>query len=82
MIVISADQLNRYLEILGQGGGDALALFTDVGRLLYEATGDEGLVNWVTAAAPALPEDDRNKLIMALMRVIFEESSSSGPTLQ
>lgn len=68
------DQRPQFKEILRRGGPKAVALFTDVAREFYHKDGAEGLMTWVNEAAPALPEFDRNAVIMALLQAVFLEN--------
>jgi len=55
------------LEMLRHGGKEAIALFMEMSRRLHEESAIDGMQDWVTIAAPALPEKERNEVIVMLM---------------
>jgi len=65
-MAIPESLLQSDLEILRHGGHEAIALFLDVCRRLHQAGGDESLKNWITVAAPVLPEAERAEVLTFL----------------
>ncbi|HEY5965290.1 MAG TPA: hypothetical protein VIU42_14845 [Xanthobacteraceae bacterium] len=55
------------LEILGHGGHEAVTLFIEMSKQLHERGETDALQDWVTIAAPALPEKERNDILVKLM---------------
>jgi hypothetical protein len=68
---LAPDQLQRDIETLRHGGSEAMELFLEISEQLYDEGGEEALENWVTLAAPALPEDDRSGLVASLLSELF-----------
>ena len=56
-----------HLETLSHGGEQAIALFMELSRLIHQHGAEDGLQDWVTIAAPALPEKERNEVLVLLM---------------
>ena len=54
-------------EILGHGGHEAVTLFMEMSKQLHERGETDALQDWVTIAAPALPEEERNDILVKLM---------------
>jgi hypothetical protein len=55
------------LETLSHGGEEAITLFMEMSKQLHEAGAKDALQDWVTIAAPALPEKERNDVLVMLM---------------
>ncbi|MFO3797903.1 MAG: hypothetical protein ACK8QZ_11590 [Anaerolineales bacterium] len=68
---VSDDELAGALEILRHGGRDSVDHFTEVARVLFSQGGPEQLRDWVSVAAPALPEWERNEIISILMQIML-----------
>jgi hypothetical protein len=68
---MSAAILQLHLEVLRHGGQDSISLFLDVSRQLNEAAEPGAVHDWVTIAAPALPEAERAELITELLNVFL-----------
>jgi hypothetical protein len=75
-MIIADKRLLEALEILRHGGEEALRLFLDMGRRCYEKGGQEFLNNWIGVSAPALPEADRNTVIMGLMQNLYGDGGA------
>jgi hypothetical protein len=63
------------LETLRHGGHDAIAIFVKMSRALHESGTDEDLRNWITIAAPALPEAERGEVLLMLMNAFLHAST-------
>jgi hypothetical protein len=55
------------LDTLSHGGTQATSLFMEMSKRLHERGEMDGLQDWITIAAPALPEKERNEVIVMLM---------------
>jgi hypothetical protein len=55
------------LETLRHGGEQAISLFLEMCERLHEAGQEEALRNWITVAAPALPEAERSEVLTLLV---------------
>ena len=55
------------LDTLSHGGQEAIALFMEMSRRLNEEGAKDALQNWITIAAPALPEREQNEVLVMLM---------------
>ncbi|HET9536458.1 MAG TPA: hypothetical protein VFP43_14145 [Mesorhizobium sp.] len=55
------------LATLNHGGQQAIALFLKMSRRLHEQGAKDALQDWITIAAPALPEKERNEVLVMLM---------------
>jgi hypothetical protein len=69
--MVSAEVLERDLEMLQHGGVEAVSLFMEMSEKLYERGGPDMLDCWVTIAAPRLPEAERNAVLSLLVRTVF-----------
>lgn len=70
-----ADKLLEHdLEILRQGGVDAVRLFLEMGRKCFDKGKAEYLDNWVSVALATLPEADRTSIVAGFMRGFFGET--------
>jgi len=63
------------LETIRHGGQDAIAIFVKMSRALHDSGTDEDLKNWITIAAPALPEAERGEVLLMLMNAFLHEST-------
>ena len=66
---LTEEHLKADLEMLSHGGGEAISLFMTMSKRLHESAGEEGLRDWITIAAPALPEKERAEILIHLMEV-------------
>jgi hypothetical protein len=64
---LTAELIARHLEFLRHGGEEAIALFMELSRQIHRHGAEDGLQDWVTIAAPALPERERNEVLVMLM---------------
>jgi hypothetical protein len=68
----SEQQLIHDLDLLEHGGAEAISLFFAMAAKCFNKGGKEYLEHWVTAAAGALPEGDRNSVLVALLGALFD----------
>ena len=64
---ITEERLRNDLDVLNHGGQEAISLFLEMSRQLHETGNPEALRDWIVLAAPALPEAERNEVIVLLM---------------
>jgi hypothetical protein len=55
------------LKTLNHGGIQAVTLFMNMSKRIYEAGANGALRDWITIAAPSLPEKERNEILAMLM---------------
>jgi hypothetical protein len=55
------------IGMLRHGGSDAVTLFMEMSKRLHERGEKGALQDWLTVAAPALPEKERNEVLVMLM---------------
>jgi hypothetical protein len=55
------------LDALSHGGKEAIALFMEMSRRLHELGPKDAMQDWITIAAPSLPEKERNEILVILM---------------
>jgi hypothetical protein len=86
---LSEQQLLHDIDLLQHGGAEAISLFFTMASKFFNTGGKEYLEHWVTAAASALPESDRNAVLVALLGALFDGEEvhvdvkeASGRTLQ
>jgi hypothetical protein len=72
MKTLSEQQLMHDLDLLEHGGAEAISLFFIMAAKCFNKGGKEYLEHWVTAAAFALPEKDRNAVLVALLSALFD----------
>jgi hypothetical protein len=65
--VLTEDLIMSCLDILRHGGKEAVTLFIEMSKRLHERSETDALQDWVTIAAPALPEKERNDILVKLM---------------
>lgn len=65
------NELTTIVEQIGRGGDDSISLFIEVGEHLYQSGGFDALQSWATVATAALPDRDRSKMVVLLMRGLF-----------
>jgi hypothetical protein len=66
-IVLTEELIMKNLDTLSHGGKGAIVLFIDMCKRLHEQGAKGALEDWVTIAAPALPEKERNEVLVMLM---------------
>ena len=64
---ITEKRLRSDLDVLNHGGQEAINLFLEMGRRLHETGNHDALRDWIVLAAPALPEAERNEVMVLLM---------------
>ena len=65
--ILTEQLIMQDLETLSHGGTEAVMLFMEMSRRLHEEGTKGALQDWVTIAAPALPEKERNEILITLM---------------
>ena len=65
--VLTENHIVMDLKTLNHGGIQAVTLFMNMSKRLHEAGGNDALQDWITIAAPSLPEKERNEILMMLM---------------
>jgi hypothetical protein len=65
--VLTRELITMDLDTLSHGGKEAIALFLEMSRRLDEEGAKDALQDWITIAAPALPEKERNEVLVMLM---------------
>ena len=86
--VLTRVSITRNLDALSHGGKEAITLFLEMSRRLHKEGAEEALRDWITIAAPALPEKERNEVLVSLMcsylylnrRQLAEVSPASVPS--
>jgi hypothetical protein len=71
--------ITMHLETLSHGGKEAINLFLELSRQIHQHWAQDGLQDWVTIAAPALPEKERNEVLVLLMCSHLYLDSQSQP---
>jgi hypothetical protein len=66
--VLTTELITMDLDALSHGGKEAITLFMEMSRRLDEEGTEDALQDWITIAAPALPEKERNEVLVMLMR--------------
>lgn len=64
---LTEEIIAMHLETLSHGGEQAITLFMELSRQIHQHSAEDGLQDWVTIAAPALPEKERNAVLALLM---------------
>ena len=59
--------ITMHLETLSHGGKEAITLFMELSKQIHQHSAEDGLQYWVTIAAPALPEKERNEVLVMLI---------------
>jgi predicted metal-dependent RNase len=59
--------ITMHLETLSHGGKEAITLFMELSKQIHRHSAEDGLQDWVTIAATALPEKERNEVLVMLM---------------
>lgn len=65
--LLTEELIQTDLDTLRHGGKQAIALFLQTSRRLHEQGASDALHDWVTIAAPALPEKERNEVLVMMM---------------
>ena len=82
--------ITMHLETLSHGGKEAITLFVELSKQIHQHGAEDGLQHWITIAAPALPEKERNEVLVMLMCSHLHldcqtqaqmDSSASAPTI-
>jgi hypothetical protein len=55
------------IDMLRHGGSEAVELFLAMSKRLHQRGEQGALQDWVTVAAPALPEKERNEVLVMLI---------------
>jgi len=76
---LTQDLITMDLETLSHGGQEAVALFLEMSKRLHTDDDVCGLHDWVTVAAPALPERERNDVLVMLLSSYLRCDSASCP---
>jgi hypothetical protein len=85
-IVLTEKLIMMDLDTLSHGGQEAIVLFMEMSKRLNEEGAQDALQNWITIAAPALPEKERNEVLVMLMCSYLlldrqtETKTSPGPS--
>jgi hypothetical protein len=66
-LMLTEECITMDLDTLSHGGKEAIALFMEMSKRLHEQGANDALQDWVTIAAPALPEKERNEVLVILM---------------
>jgi hypothetical protein len=66
-MVLTEELIMSNLDTLSHGGKRAITLFIEMSKRLHEEGARGALEDWVTIAAPALPEKERNEVLVMLM---------------
>ena len=65
--LLTEELIRMDLDALAHGGKEAITLFMEMSRQVHEHGAVDGLQDWITIAAPALPEKERNEVLVTLM---------------
>ena len=65
--VLTEEHVVMDLKTLNHGGIQAVTLFMNMSKRLYEEGAKDALRDWITIAAPSLPERERNEVLVILM---------------
>ena len=65
--VLTKELITMDLDALSHGGKEAIRLFVEMSKRLHEDGAEDALHDWITIAAPALPEKERNEVLVMLM---------------
>ena len=87
--VLTRELITMDLDVLSHGGKEAITLFMEMSKRLDQEGENDALQNWITIAAPALPEKERNEVLVMLMcshlylnrRARARSSTTSLPSL-
>ena len=76
---ITEKRLRSDLAILNHGGQEAISLFLEMSKRLHETGNPDALRDWIVLAAPALPEAERNEVMVLLMYGFLYMNYESAP---
>ena len=87
--VLTRELITMDLDVLSHGGKEAIRLFVEMSKRLHEDGAEDALHDWITIAAPAIPERERNEVLVMFMcshlylnrRKRSEGSPASVPSL-
>jgi hypothetical protein len=65
---------------LKAGGEEGIKIFLGMARMLRANSGNQGIVEWVQAGFPALPEKDR-QIVLAILLDSYLEHETGGEAL-
>lgn len=81
--VITEELILANLDTLSHGGKEAIILFMEMCERLYDEGKKGALQDWITIAAPALPEKERNEVLLMLMcshlYLFYQSQAQFGP---
>lgn len=66
-MIITEERLCSALDVLKHGGEEAILLFLEMSMRLYQTAHPDALRDWITVAAPVLPEKERNEVMVLLI---------------
>jgi hypothetical protein len=64
---LTEKRILKDLKTLSHGGIQAVTLFMNMCKKLHEKGAEHGLREWITIAAPSLPEAERNEILVMVM---------------
>jgi hypothetical protein len=65
--VLTSELIAMDLDALSHGGKEAITRFMEMSRQLHELGPKDAMQDWITIAAPSLPEKERNEILVILM---------------
>jgi len=65
--LLTSELIAMDLDALSHGGKEAITLFMEMSRQLHELGPKDAMQDWITIAAPSLPEKERNEILVILM---------------
>lgn len=74
--MFTSDELTRSIDLLRHGGQEGVDLFMRIAKTLLLSAGETALESWVSIAAPALPEEERNLVFTALLTSTLSAQSA------
>jgi hypothetical protein len=77
--VLTEELIKMDLETLSHGGTEGIMIFMEMSRRLREEGKKDAMQDWITIAAPALPEKERNEVLVMLMDSYLLLSSQTQP---
>jgi hypothetical protein len=75
--VLTEELIVKDLKTLNHGGIQAVTLFMNMSKRLYQEGAKDALRDWITIAAPSLPEKERNEVLVRLMCCYLSLSSQA-----
>jgi hypothetical protein len=70
-MILEVERVQRNLELIRHGGEEAIFIFMNMCRSVYDHGGEDSLLDWITLAVPSLPEKERAMVMTALMAACF-----------